>query len=67
MPTYVYKCSKCQGEFDVVQRMTDARPTRGRSRQAIGGTWGGGVRGLSPPGGGGGFVLNGGGWARDGY
>jgi len=67
MPTYVYKCSKCQGEFDVVQRMTDAPLTRCEVRHEDGGTCTGEVRRLIPSGRVGGFVLNGGGWARDGY
>lgn len=67
MPTYAYKCSKCQEEFEVVQRVTDAPLTHCTARYEDGGTCTGSVTRLIPSGRVGGFVLNGGGWAKDGY
>lgn len=66
MPTYVYKCSKCLGEFEVVQRVTDVPLTHCTDRPHGGGCTGEVVR-LIPSGRVGGFLLNGGGWAKDGY
>jgi len=67
MPTYAYKCSKCQGEFEVVQRVTDNPLTHCTVRYEDGGVCTGEVRRMIPSGRVGGFVLNGGGWAKDGY
>lgn len=68
MPTYAYKCSKCQGEFEVVQRVSDPPLTHCTVRyEDGGGVCTGEVRRLIPSGRVGGFVLNGGGWAKDGY
>jgi len=60
MPTYPYACDKCKKEFEVTQKISDPPLTKcktagchGAPKRQIG-------RGTS-------FVLNGGGWYRDGY
>jgi predicted nucleic acid-binding Zn ribbon protein len=75
MPTYTYHCSKCDSQYERVQRITDAPDTLcpvpvGASRPGGrgDGLCGGEVRRvIVPSGGGGGFILKGGGWYRDGY
>ncbi len=71
MPTYTYQCSKCSSQYERVQRISDPPDTvcpvpvgdpGGRGE----GQCGGAVRRVIVPGGGG-FILKGGGWYRDGY
>ncbi len=71
MPTYEYECEKC-GVSEVEQKISDppltrcTRNTSGESFATAGGVWcGGRVKRLIA--GGTGFVLNGSGWAKDGY
>ena len=65
MPTYTYKCDKCLNEFEVVQRVVDEPLTVCDRRYEEGVVCRGGVHRVIV--GGGGFILNGGGWAKDGY
>jgi putative FmdB family regulatory protein len=67
MPTYAYKCSKCRGEFEVVQRVSDPPLTLCTVRYEDGGVCTGEVARVIPSGRVGGVVFNGGGWAKDGY
>ena len=72
MPTYRYRCEVC-GEYDRVQRITDSVlvecenvPGGSGESSGFGGVrCGGRVERLIT--GTGGFILNGGGWYRDGY
>lgn len=69
MPTYTYQCSKCNAQYEKVQRITDPPDTRCDVSSTSGeGACGGAVRRVVVLGGGGtGFILKGGGWYRDGY
>lgn len=70
MPTYTYECQKCGSQYERVQRITDTPDTECRVPLGDPGGRGEGIcrgavhRVIVP---GGGFILKGGGWYRDGY
>lgn len=59
MPTYPYRCLKCNHEFDAVQSILD-QPLKTCPRESCLGEV---IRLIARTS----FVLNGGGWAKDGY
>lgn len=59
MPTYQYKCERCQREFEAVQRIVED-PLKECPQEGCKGE----VKRLIPRTT---FVLNGGGWFKDGY
>lgn len=63
MPTYSYKCETCGGEFDAVQSIKDPPLDECPTKTDTGGCKGHPKRLISRTT----FVLNGGGWAKDGY
>lgn len=74
MPTYTYRCDRCGREFDRTQRITDEAlrvcDLEVAVDDAVGGMTGTVVCGgllTKLVVGGGGFVLKGGGWGKDGY
>lgn len=70
MPTYAYECSRCRTTFEVVQRVSDpplAVCGRPSTVDGVECECTGEVRRVIPSGRVGGFVLLGGGWAKDGY
>lgn len=58
MPTYVYRCSNCGSEIEVVQKMTDAKLTQCSNCQTYS------LERIITNGS---FVLRGSGWFKDGY
>lgn len=58
MPTYVYRCSNCGSEIEVVQKMTDAKLTQCSNCQTDS------LERIITPSS---FVLRGSGWFKDGY
>ncbi len=59
MPLYEYKCTKCNGYFEKLQKFSDPSPAQCEICQETGGI----ERLLSTPV----FHLKGGGWYKDGY
>lgn len=59
MPLYEYKCTKCNGYFEKLQKFSDPTPTQCELCKETGGI----ERLLSTPA----FHLKGGGWYKDGY
>jgi putative FmdB family regulatory protein len=58
LPTYQYKCSSCQEELEVFQKITDEKLTTCPACNN---------ETLDRVVAGGGFILKGGGWYKDGY